>query len=126
MPKLFGVNIAGLLHKSLSPGMFPGRLIVGQDGVRDSNNPTEGLHYQIVSVITFRGIAQGYTDDEIDGELILKEDRKFLIIAESLEDKSVIPGPGMKIELDNTPGTWLIIRAKRDPASATYLCQARI
>lgn len=127
MPKLFGVNIAAILNKELAPGLLPGRLIYGDAAqfVRDPDDPTAGLVSSVSSTSTFRGIANTYTDKEIDGELVLKEDRKFLIIAESISP-AITPVTGMKIELDDTPGTWFIVRVTRDPASATYVCQGRI
>lgn len=127
MPKLFGVNIAGILKKELAPGLLPGKLIYpGQSpGVRDPDDPTAGLLSPSVGTSTFRGIANSYTDKEIDGELVLKEDRKFLIISESLQPP-ILPVTGMRIELQDTPGTWIIVRVTRDPASATYVCQARL
>jgi hypothetical protein len=125
MAKLFGVNIAALLNKELAPGLLRGRVIYDQGVVRDSSDPTAGLFASSTSVATYRGIANTYTDKEIDGELVLKEDRKFLIIAESLRP-AIVPVTGMKIELDETPGTWFIVRVTRDPASATYICQSRL
>lgn len=127
MPKLFGIDIAAILHKELSPGLLKGRLIAADPAFssRDPDDPTNGIQHNSVGSTAFRGLMQSYTDKEIDGELVLKEDRKILIIANSFA-YPIIPDTGMKIELEGTPGTWIIVRVTRDPASATYLCQARI
>ena len=127
MAKLFGIDIAALLQKELAPGLLKGQLIypVSQNSARDPLDPTNGIGHGTVNTAAFRGIANTYTDKEIDGELVLKEDRKFLIIANSIQG-GVVPETGMKIELSGTPGTWFIVRVSRDPASATYTCQGRI
>lgn len=126
MPKLFGVNIAGILNKELAPGLLRGKLYSPQDVIRDPDNPTVGLAAD-GGVIThnFQGIIQSYSDDEIDNNLILKEDRKILIIAESLKP-SVVPATGMYIEMSDAPGVWIVVSVARDPASATYICQGRL
>ena len=129
MPKLFGVNIAGILDKALSPGMFTGYLHVGVTPTRDSNDPTNGITFSGVSRPSFRGIINSYTDEEIDNETILREDRKILIVAESIKPY-VVPQAGMKIQMSQdhlgAQGFWTIVRVTRDPAHATFVCQGRL
>lgn len=124
MPKLFGVDIAGILHQNLSPGLLPGRLYAQNTAVRDPDNPTAGPIESTPTLHTFKGIVNNYTDNEVDNNLILREDRKILIIANSLSP-AITPETGMSVQVDGSPGTFIIIRVKRDPASATYLCQGR-
>lgn len=70
--------------------------------------------------------AQGYIDSYaialIDGTLILENDRKITLLGASIAG-GVTPANGDKITIDGT--TYRVIRVDRDPASATYSCQAR-
>jgi hypothetical protein len=129
MPKLFGVNIADILNRALSPGMFTGYLLVGQGGARNPNDPTAGITFEDVANSSFQGIVNTYRDDEIDNESVLREDRKILIIAESI-DPPTVPAVGMKIDMSQDhlggQGFWTIVRVTRDPAHATYVCQGRL
>jgi hypothetical protein len=125
MAKLFGVDIAGILHKSLSPGLLPGTLYVENTTARDPLDPTAGPVHGEPLRYTFRGAITSYTDKEIDGNLIKKEDRKVLIIAKSISNQSIVPANGMKVSVTGTPGLWRIERVRMDPATATYTCQAR-
>jgi hypothetical protein len=124
MAKLFGVDIAAIIKKEVGPGLFPGTLYSKTAGTRNPADPTAGPQGAVVTTHTFRGIAQTYTDDEIDNNLILREDRKILIIAGTLSP-AIEPLTGMTVTVDGTPGLFEIVRVKRDPASATYLCQGR-
>ena len=124
MPKLFGVDIPGILHQSLSPGLLVGTLYVENTATRDPDDPTAGPVHSSPTEHTFKGTIDAYTDKEIDGNLIQKEDRRVLIIAKSLTP-TVVPLPGMKVTVTGTPGLWRIERVKSDPATATYTCQAR-
>ena len=125
MPKLFGVNIAAILDKELAPGLLNGKMLSTTDGVRDPLDPTAGPQDAVTTVHNFKGIINTYTDNEIDNELILKEDRKVLMVALSISP-AIVPVTGMRVQMEDNPGTWIIVRVTRDPASATYLCQARL
>ena len=71
-----------------------------------------------------RGIVADYTDDEIDGTLITKADRRIKLVGATIADGAV-PEPGDAITIDGA--TYRIVRdgVKRDPASAIYTCQCR-
>lgn len=129
MPKLFGVNIAGILNKALSPGFFDGELYYGNSPSRDPDNPTSGMAFAGADSSTVKCLINSYTDEEINNESILREDRKILIIAESIKPYKV-PLVGMKVEtiLDHLGegGIWTIVRVTRDPAHATFVCQGRL
>lgn len=124
MTRLMGVDIPAILHKSLSPRMLNGTLLVEQTTARDSNNPTAGPTHGAPLTYTFKGMISSYDDKEIDGNLVQKEDRKVLIIAKSIKP-AIVPAHGMKVAVTGTPGLWRIERVKMDPATATYTCQAR-
>lgn len=125
MPKLFGVDIASILNKELAPGLLNGKLFSATAGERDPLDPTAGPQDAVLTEHSFKGIINTYTDKEIDDELILKEDRKILMVALSI-NPAIVPETGMRVQMSDNPGTWIIVRVTRDPASATYLCQARL
>ena len=74
---------------------------------------------------SFKGLVQFYRDNEVDNELILHTDRKILIVTLSIKPP-IIPAPGMSIEIAGEGKVLKIVRVNRDPASATYICQARL
>jgi len=125
MAKLFGVDMAKLIHQSLSKGLISGKLYSASGAARDPLNPTAGLQGATGVTHTFKGVVQFYRDNEVDNELVLKEDRKILIIANSLSP-TITPAKGMRIEMSDTPDVYHIVRVNRDPATATYLCQGRL
>lgn len=129
MPKLFGVNIAGILNKALSPGFFDGELHYGNSPSRDPSDPTNGIISDNTLSSTLKCIINTYTDEEIDNETILREDRKILVVAESIKPY-IVPQVGMKLETlqDHlgSDGLWVIVRVTRDPAHATFVCQGRL
>ena len=129
MPKLFGINIAGILNKALSPGFFDGELRYGTSPSRDSNDPTNGISFAGTPSSTLKYIINTYTDEEIDNESVLREDRKILVVAESIKPY-IVPQVGMKLETPQdhlgSDGIWTIVRVTRDPAHATFVCQGRL
>lgn len=122
MTKLFGIDIARLIDKSMSSGLIPGTL--SREVLKTTRtNLTGGLDKEAPETFEFRGIAQFYRDNEVDNELIKHSDRKILIIAESL---NTVPVLGDKVTLETEDDTYFIIRINRDPAKASYICQARL
>jgi hypothetical protein len=126
MPKLFGLAIDQIIHRELSPGLLKGTLYRDINGVRNANDPTAGPVGGSTTAHSFKGIIQYYRDNEVDNELVLKEDRKILIIAKSIKP-AIVPEIGMRVQMSDNPGnTFQVVRVNRDPASATYLCQGRL
>lgn len=124
MPKLFGIRIDKLINDNVGP-LFQGVLYQDIGGTRDPLNPTAGPVGGSARPHTFEGLTQFYRDNEVDNELILHEDRKVLIKTLSLRP-AVVPVAGMRLTIEDSVGTFQVIRVNRDPASATYLCQVRL
>ena len=122
MTELFGSDVARLIDQSMSRGLIPGTLFRAVAKTTRSTL-TGGFDKEETEIFKFRGIAQFYRDNEVDNELIKHSDRKILIIAKSLD---TVPLLGDKITLETEDDTYSIIRINRDPAQASYICQARL
>lgn len=120
MPNLFGIDIAGIIAQEIGPGVLDATLIVVTPGTR-STNSTAGTNPTTVS-ISGKGFIEDYEDNQIDGTLVKKGDRRITLIANTFAGLPV-PKSNDKIEIENA--TYTIQRVKRDPAAATYTCQSR-
>lgn len=125
MPKLFGVNIDRIIHQSLSPGLIKGELYSKTPGARDPSDATKGLVGGIATTHKLRGLNNSVKDNEVDNELILHGDRKILVVALSIQP-AIVPDTGMSIRMSDDNKTYRIISVRRDPATATYICQGRL
>lgn len=123
MAKFLGVNISGLVHKNLSKKLKPATLTKKISGARTSGSLTSGKA-KTSTTHSCRGFVEDYTDRELkDGKDIQASDRKILIIGDSIKPAAV-PEKGDEIAIEG--GTYRIVGpVKRDPASATYVCQGR-
>ncbi len=120
MPKLFGVDIAGIVHGAMSSGLLPATLhhvIPGTRGVdlTAGTNPTETTH-------AARGFIDDYDDKQFVGDLIIVGDRRVLLIGNSISP-AVVPQPGDGVTIEGV--RYKVIRVQRDPAAATYTMQVR-
>jgi hypothetical protein len=125
MAKLFGVRIDKIINKELSPGLLAGELYSKTEGTRDANNPTAGKTGGVSTTHKLRGLTNSYRDNEVDNELILHSDRKVLVVALSIKP-FIEPETGMAVRMSDDDKTYRIISVRRDPASATYICQGRL
>lgn len=121
MPKLFGVDIAAIIDSAMSGGLLDATLHQTTPGTRTPGDPTGGTNPTTVDAAC-KGMVDDYADGEIDGTLVLVGDRKVLLIGNSIAGL-LVPQPqdGVTIEGER----YTVIRVKRDPAAATYLCQGR-
>jgi hypothetical protein len=117
---LFGIDIAGLIHANISPGLLPATLHHVIPGTRTSDltagtQPTETTH-------SARGIIDDYKEGQFKGDLILVGDRRVLLIGNSISPAQV-PEPGDGVTIEGV--RYKCIRVERDPAAATYTIQVR-
>ncbi len=119
--KLFGVDIAAIVDGAMSSGLLPATLHHTTPGVRTPGDPTAGTN-PTTTDHACRGIADDYRDAEIDGTVVLANDRKVLLIGNSIVGL-VVPEQNDGVTIEGV--RYTIINIKRDPAAATYLCQAR-
>lgn len=119
MPKLFGVDIQGLVAKNLGPGLLVATLskVTGQtrtDGTGGLQPTTDDYNC--------KGFISDYNDYQLNGTLILTGDRQVLLLGGTLPN-NIVPKSGDKVTIESLQ--YNIIRVKRDPAAATYTCQVR-
>jgi len=125
MPKLFGIDIAGIVNANISPGLLDAQLVRITKGTRTTgslsagSNPTE-------QTVNCKGFISEYDDRRIDGTIVKAGDREVTLIGRSLSSSdSVVPNINDKIKIEGQ--TFKIVNpVKRDPAAATYICQARL
>lgn len=119
--KLFGVNISGIIKQSMAAGLLPLTLIKQIAGARGADL-TDG---QAISQKKYpcRGFIDEYKLNQIDGTTVQRGDKKILIIGDTLP-AGIIPEANDRIIAEGIthviPGV-----PERDPAAATYICQAR-
>lgn len=118
---LFGVDIASIVAREIGPGLLDATLTVVTSGDRDVANPTLGQAKTEIQH-TGKGFIEDYTDSQKDNTLIQKTDRKVILIANTFEERPV-PKTADKITIEGT--TYNVVKVKRDPAAATYICQVR-
>jgi hypothetical protein len=121
MPKLFGIDIAGIVNQSMGTGLLPCTLIKVVDQVRDPNNMTAGTT-PIYNNYSARGFIEDYKDYQVNGTTVRTGDRMVSILGASISG-SKIPEADDKVTIEGD--TYNIVRVMRDPAGAMYSCQAR-
>lgn len=120
--KLFGVDIAKLVHQNISKGLLAATLTKITLGARTSGSLTGGKA-KTETAYTCRGFIEDYTDEQLEGSIVKKGDRKIILIGDSIESGAV-PDVNDKITIESR--TFQIVGpVKRDPAAATYECQGR-
>jgi hypothetical protein len=118
---LFGVDIAGKIARSLGPKLLPATLIKVIPGSRARANLAGGVH-ATTTEHTARGVVETYQAAQVDGAMILRGDRRVLLLAGTIADGEV-PAPGDRIEIEG--GTYSVVGVERDPAGAQYSCHVR-
>ncbi len=121
MANLFGVDIAGIIDGAMSSGLLPATLHSIAIGTRTAGDPTAGTN-PTTTDHACRGIQDDYNENEIDGDLVRVGDRKILLIGNSIAEL-VVPKPNDEVTIEGR--RYTVVRVKRDPAAATYLCQGR-
>ncbi len=122
---LFGINLGNIIAAELGPLMLDAQLIVpGAPAAIDPANPLADRRTGTDTTIPGKGFIDEYNDFAIDGTNILRGDRKITLIADTFAG-SPVPTNSNRISIEGN--TYQIIGdVRRDPAAATYTCQARL
>ena len=118
--KLFGVDIAGIVNKEISPGLLSATLVKRNAGTRTAGSLTGGTQPSETSK-TARGISQPLSSLRAD-TVVEDATAAILLIGDSIQDLAV-PVTGDEINIEGV--NYTIVRVDRDPAAATYICQVK-
>lgn len=117
MPDIFRAGIAKEINKGLGSLVFDAVLTKSRPSTR--GDLTGGVN-SVTTEYKGKGFVDDYENSRIDGTIIQVGDRKVVLLGASFS---------VKPETDDTVliegDTWTIVRVTRDPAGATYECQAR-
>lgn len=121
MPKLFGIDIAGIINQNMGKGLLSVQLTKSTAGTRTSGQLNEGTN---PTTLTYsgRGFISDYKDTEMANTSIRTSDKKIAILGASLPN-GIIPIPGDSILVEGN--SYNVVNVKRDPAAAIYICQSR-
>jgi len=118
----FGIDLAAQLASGLGPSLLPATLTRVTPGIRTPGALTGGTNPTTASY-PCRGFTDDYQAAEIDGELVHVGDRKVLLLGKTIGGGAVVPQPNDRVTIEGA--TFTLIRVTRDPAAATFVCQAR-
>lgn len=122
-PSLFGIDIAGIVNDSIqgAGGLRPAVLTKATYGARTAGSLSGGKA-KTTKDYAASGLIEDYRDDQIDGEVIVRGDRKVMLLGASIEG-GVIPAVGDEVTIEGA--SYRVEHVTRDPAAATYSLQAR-
>lgn len=121
MSKFLGVNVAKILGKTFGSKVSSVTLVKVTAWDRQAGQLTSGVN-PTTQEYSARGFVEDYRDAFIDGTIIQRGDRKVTLLGDTIQSKA-IPEVGDKLVMEGV--TQIIVNVVRDPASATYACQAR-
>lgn len=121
MPKLFGIDIAGIVAKEIGPGLVDATIHRMTWSDRDPADPGAGLAI-VEDDISCKGVLSFFDIREIDGTLVEANDRLVIIIVGTMSEE-VEPVPQWAVTIEDK--RYNIVRVRRDPAAATYSLQVR-
>ena len=118
--KLFGIDIAGIVNDTISPGLLDLTLTVTTPGTRTPGDLSGGTNPTTV-VSTGKGIKEPLTS--IRPESIVQDAMAVILIIGDSLSPAAVPEEQDLVSIEGPDYT--IIRVARDPAAATYTCQVK-
>lgn len=119
---LFGVDLAGIIHQAISPGVLAATLVKRTPGTRTVGALTGGTNATSTSYAC-RGFVDTYSHFQIASGLVKAQDKKVVLIGKSISSGTVSPTPGDQVTIEGA--TYEVVAVERDPAGATFTVQAR-
>ncbi len=121
MPNIFGADIAGAILDGLG-GLVFDQTLTKTTSIKDPDNSTR----QIKSTVPYpcKGFLDDYSKENNRNGATRVTDVKAVILGASLP-AGVVPAPGDTITAEGRILTIVEEGVVRDPAGATYECQAR-
>ncbi len=121
MGKFLGVDVAKILGQTFGSKVSSVTLVKVVAWDRQAGQLTSGVN-PTTQDYSARGFVEDYKDQFIDGTIIQRGDRKITLLGDTIASKA-IPEAGDKLRIGED--SLVIVNVARDPASATYTCQAR-
>jgi hypothetical protein len=121
--KLFGVDVAGIVARNVGPGVLPVALSEPRYGARIAGNLTGGRPQIAPLSHGARGFWEDFTGDPPPGVEVLANDRKAVILGDSLP-AGVVPERGWDVTIEGVT-LGIVKLLNRDPAAAVYVYQCR-
>lgn len=120
--KLFGVNVSGLIHKYVSPGVLPAVLRKVTPGTRTAGAQTAGTNPTTTDYACRGFIDKKPTQSLMSTQPLLSPDdmASIVLIGDSIEDGQV-PRLQDIIIIEDTQYR-VVGPTDRDPAAATFTC----
>lgn len=125
MPKLFGLDIDKLVADGIKQagGVLDVSFTNYVKGTRSATQPSGGTS-STPKKFTAQGFVEEYKDSQIDGEVVVRGDRKVVILGATVSPAGA-PAPGATVTVDEETTTIVEDGVTSDPARATYVCQVR-
>lgn len=121
--KLFGVDLSGIVAKSIGKGLPSVTLVKVTTGTREPGNQAGGTQPTTVSYLC-KGLEVELEQRFIDGDMVKITDVAVLLLGDTIDSGNVVPQAGDRVISDGK--TRSVVRLlERDPAKATYLLAVR-
>lgn len=121
MPKLFGIDVAGIVNKEMGKLLLPVTLQKVSTQTRTTDNLSGGTNPEFTNY-SGKGFIEDYNDYVSANSGVERGDKKITVLGGSLST-NIKPAANDRIIIEGS--TYNIVRVKRDPAGATYECQSR-
>ncbi len=124
MPRLFGLDIAGIVNKEIAAagGVLDGQLTKVMPGTRTSGSLTEGTN-PAETTHTFKGFVDKGNETRFAGQLQTVDGEVVSILGDSLPS-GIVPEVNDKVTLESKEYE-LVKLLQRDPAAALYEFEVR-
>ena len=118
MPKLFGIDIAGLVARELGKGLLPATLVKVVPGARTAGDLAGGTH-PVETSYACRGMRD--TLRKVRADSIVEDATALVLILGGTLQVGVVPAVSDRVVVEGV--SHRILHVDRDPAAATYTCQ---
>lgn len=120
LPNIFNADIANIINNALGPLVFD-QTLIKITSIRDPSDSTARIRNE--TQYPCKGFVDDFKDAFINGTIVKMTDRKIVILGASLPS-GIEPEPQDEIFAENTTFTIVTDGVVRDPAGATFSCQA--
>lgn len=120
LPNIFGANIAQIINTALGPLVFD-QTLIKVTSIRDPSDSTKRIQTKVQHAC--KGFVDDFKDAYVNGTTVKITDRKIIILGASLPD-GIVPTAEDEIIAEGITFKIVANGVLRDPAGATFECQA--